>query len=86
MYNEHGGYSVTAHQSQLGRGIHFVFSRQDLAARNILLSKDEVCKVADFGLSREVIDDEYNVQKASCKNVWVFDCMLLFKSDLKIEI
>ena len=24
-----------------------------------------MCKVADFGLSREVIDDEYNVQKVS---------------------
>lgn len=36
---------------------------QDLAARNVLVSKEVVCKVADFGLSREVIDDEYNVQK-----------------------
>ena len=36
---------------------------QDLAARNVLVSREEICKVADFGLSREVIDDEYNVQK-----------------------
>ena len=36
---------------------------QDLAARNILVSKDEVCKVADFGLSRETTNDEYDVKK-----------------------
>ena len=36
---------------------------QDLAARNVLVSKDEVCKVADFGLSRETTNDEYDVKK-----------------------
>ena len=30
---------------------------QDLAARNILVDKDETCKVADFGLVREVPRD-----------------------------
>ena len=30
---------------------------QDLAARNILVDKNEVCKVADFGLVREVPKD-----------------------------
>ena len=45
-------------------------SLQDLAARNVLVSRDETCKVADFGLSREVVDDEYNVQK-----VWFVWCM-----------
>ena len=32
--------------------VYFVF--QDLAARNVLVSESMVCKVADFGLSREV--------------------------------
>ena len=32
---------------------------QDLAARNIMLNKDEVCKIGDFGLLQEVsIDDD----------------------------
>ena len=33
------------------------FSFQDLAARNILVSETLVCKVADFGLSREIEND-----------------------------
>ena len=32
---------------------------QDLAARNILVSESMVCKVADFGLSRELEDSAY---------------------------
>ena len=30
---------------------------QDLAARNIMVSKDEICKVGDFGLLRELPKD-----------------------------
>ena len=32
----------------------FYYIFQDLAARNILVNETLVCKVADFGLSREV--------------------------------
>lgn len=49
-----------------------------MAARNILLDKVEICKVADFGLSREVVDDEYNVQKVSVSAIvsqWNFVCL-----------
>lgn len=46
---------------------------QDLAARNILVSDDLLCKIADFGLSRslgiEGSDGEYSISvSARCKD------------------
>ena len=38
---------------------------QDLAARNVLVGENMICKVSDFGLSRELEDDpdsEYQTQ------------------------
>ena len=32
----------------------FLLFRQDLAARNVLVNSAFVCKIADFGLSREI--------------------------------
>ena len=38
----------------------FQFVHRDLAARNVLLADKMVCKVSDFGLTRDVyIDDAY---------------------------
>ncbi|GAB1610070.1 tyrosine-protein kinase Src42A-like isoform X2, partial [Argonauta hians] len=38
---------------------------RDLAARNILVGKENVVKIADFGLARLIVDDEYNSQQGS---------------------
>ena len=42
-------------------GMHYLaesgFVHRDLAARNVLVNKDFVCKVADFGLSQETDED-----------------------------
>ena len=35
------------------------FIHRDVAARNILLSSERRCKIADFGMSRETIDSNY---------------------------
>ena len=37
--------------------IIIVVSQQDLAACNIMVSEDEICKVGDFGLLREIPKD-----------------------------
>ncbi len=47
------------------------FFEQDLAARNILVNKDLVCKVADFGLSREIDDgDSYTTKGGKIPIRW----------------
>lgn len=48
------------HQIALGMGAlgqHHIIHR-DLAARNVLVGERNVCKVADYGLSRELTDDK----------------------------
>merc|ERR1712100_700844 len=39
------------------------YVHRDLAARNVLVSKLEVCKIADFGLSRKLGDDDIYVSR-----------------------
>ena len=41
------------------------FTLQDLAARNISVSKDEMCKISDFSLARETVDEIYEVNKVN---------------------
>ena len=39
------------------------YIHRDVRAANILVGKNQVCKVADFGLARLIVDDEYNAQQ-----------------------
>ena len=41
------------------------FLWQDLAARNVLVSNEEVCKVADMGLLREVDEQDLYMEEVS---------------------
>ena len=38
--------------------------RRDLAARNVLVGEGEKCKVTDFGMSRNVQEDEIYTRKS----------------------
>lgn len=37
---------------------------RDLAARNILIDKERVCKVADFGFARDIVDNHVYERKS----------------------
>ena len=49
---------------QVAAGMAYIEERhlihRDLAAQNVLMDTDKMCKVADFGLARIVDDDEYS--------------------------
>ncbi|XP_068699752.1 ephrin type-A receptor 4-like isoform X2 [Montipora foliosa] len=46
------------------------FVHRDLAARNVLVSESLVCKVADFGLSRELEDSAYETKGGKIPVRW----------------
>ncbi|XP_019849351.1 PREDICTED: ephrin type-B receptor 3-like isoform X2 [Amphimedon queenslandica] len=52
---------------QIASGMDYLakktFIHRDLAARNILVSEQLICKVADFGLSRDLQENEYYISQ-----------------------
>ncbi|XP_046599394.1 platelet-derived growth factor receptor alpha-like isoform X2 [Neodiprion lecontei] len=55
---------------QVSRGMEYLSSRNvlhgDLAARNILLADDNVVKICDFGLARNMYNDKNYTKKGDC--------------------
>ena len=55
--------------AQVADGLAFIekhnYIHRDVRAANILVGKNIVCKVADFGLARLIEDDEYNAQQGA---------------------
>lgn len=41
------------------------YIHRDVRAANILVGHNNTCKVADFGLARLIVDDEYSASKGS---------------------
>lgn len=58
-------------------GLHYISERKlvhrDVAARNILVGVNEICKVGDFGLIRKLDDDEIYAQQSNmlCPIKWM---------------
>jgi len=74
-------------------GMHYISSRdllhRDLSARNILVDENYVCKIADFGLARDVqLSKQYETRtKHRLPIRWMspealFDCIYSTKSDV----
>ena len=52
---------------QIAAGMAYIernnYIHRDVRAANILVGKNQMCKVADFGLARLIEDDQYSAQQ-----------------------
>ncbi|XP_078401502.1 vascular endothelial growth factor receptor 1 isoform X1 [Cetorhinus maximus] len=62
---------LISYSFQVARGMEFLSSRKcihrDLAARNVLLSENNVVKICDFGLARDIYKDPDYVRKGDAR-------------------
>ena len=54
---------------QVANGMEFLVARNiyhgDLAARNVLIGENLITKVADLGLARVIVDNEYSANQGA---------------------
>ena len=78
---------LLCYSKHVANGMHYLsnksFIHRDLAARNILVvakGKELICKIADFGLSRNLDDENYYISKGGMVPVkWTAPEAILYK-------
>ena len=51
---------------------------RDLAARNVLVGEGETCKVTDFGMARDVQEEDINIKTSKVEPAWSYQSLSLY--------